>query len=150
MLPSSSIRTIQEADARLVVVCPPFYLAAAISFAVVFVAVLIAFLATGEIPLTILIPVFVVSLGLATTSAVAVLDRSAGTLQVRRKIFALFVQEKTVPLSTVRRVQIETGKGTRRLEFTTSGGLSVPVGFLTSQSGVREAAEAINNFLLGD
>ncbi len=147
MLPPSSIRVVQQAGSKLTIVCPPFYIAAAIGFAVVFGAVVIVYMTTGEILITTLLPVFLVSLGLATTSATAVLDRSAGTLQVRRRIFAVFVQDKTVPLSTVKGVHIETGKGTRRLEFTTRSGPSLPVGFLTSQSGVRQAAEAVNNFI---
>lgn len=144
---SWSIHIQERTASRLVVVCPPFYLAALASFLVVFIAGAVVYAFTHKIALTVLLPVCVVCLGLATSGGSAVIDRSTGTLQVRRTIFAIFVREKIVPLSEVKGVVIETGKGTGRLTFAMRDRSYLPVGFLTSQSGLRQTAEDVDSFL---
>lgn len=155
MLPSSSIRVLEQAGWKLEVVCPPFYLAAVASFVMAIIGATAMFFILGGdrnkwtslILLGSQLPFLLISFGLATTGARAVLDGSTGTVTIHRRIFAIPAPERTFPITSVKLVFIEAGKGTGRLVFVLKDGSAVPVGFLTNQPGNRGAVDAINKFL---
>lgn len=137
------------------VVCPAFYAAAIFSLAIAAVMMLVTWLAAGRdlgrqgmlILLASDLPFLLVSAGLATTGAGAVLDHRTGMLEVRSRVFGFPSGQATVPLSSVEEASIQTGKQTHRLVFRLKNGSRIPLGFFTNQPGHVAAARAINDFL---
>jgi hypothetical protein len=154
MFPSSAIRAIEQSGS-LVVVCPPFYVAAAFSFGLAAVMFLTTWIVAGRdlgalgtlILFASQLPFLLISAGLATTGASAILDSQAGLLHVRSRVFGIAIRQNSLPLSSVEAACIQTGKGTQRLAFQLKDGSSVPLGFFTNQPGRAAAAQVINRFL---
>src|SRR5690242_9977081 len=122
MLPSSTIRVLQQSGS-LIVVCPPFYMAAIASLIVTIFATAAFFTVAGGIRskwtvlivLGLQVPFILIGIGLATTGAVVVLDPSLGTAQIRRRIFGIPMRTRTFALTSVRQMFVERGRGTGRL-----------------------------------
>jgi len=152
--PSSALQAVEESGSRLVVICPPFYIAAAFSFVLTIAAFVMIWIAAGrdlgQKGLLILLasetPFLLVSAGLATTGAVAVVDTQSGLLEVRSRVFGIG-RRQSFPLSSVERADVQSGRGSQRLVFQLKDGSIVPLGFFTNQAGHGQAASAINHFL---
>ena len=153
--PSSGIRAIELSASKLIVICPPFYGAAAFSFGIMIIMFLTLWFAAGRdlgltgnlILVAVNLPFVVVTLGLALTDAGAVLDGQAGILHVRNRIFGFATQQKSIPFSCVDVADIQTSRASLRLAFRLKDGSTVPLGFFTNQAGHRAAVESINAFL---
>ena len=152
--PASAIHAVEETGSRLVVTCPPFYVAAAFSFALTVFAILAVWVAAGRdlgrkgmlILISTDLPFLIISAGLATTGAEAVLDTRAGQLLVRTRVFG-FGSRRTAALSSVEGAVLQSGRGSQRLAFQLKDGSTIPLGFFTNQAGHSQTVSAINQFL---
>lgn len=155
MFPASAIRAFEQSGTKLVVVCPPFYGAAAFSFVLAVVMFAATWFAAGRdlgrtgtlVLLASNVPFLLISAGLATTGAAAIVDSRAGLVHVRTRIFGIPTQQVSLPLSSVAAAAVQTGRRTHRLVFQVRDGAPVPLGFFTNQPGHYDAADAINRFL---
>jgi hypothetical protein len=150
----TSIRVLEQGS-RLTIVCPPYYLAAGVAVFMITLGIAGALgiarfsgnKASMFVLLLAVIPFLLVAVGLATTGAVAVIDRTTGYLEIRTRIFGFQKQKRRYPISEIDRAAMESGRGTRRIVFVTTDGTSLSLGSLTSQPGHGAAVDAVNKFL---
>lgn len=154
--PSSSIRVIEDGGSRLTIVCPPYYLAAAMALGiplVAFVGFFVGLVATGfdwsvvAFVVAIQAPLLLFGFGLTMSHATAVFDRTSGEVEIRERLLGLATRRRVLPLASIKLAFVSRGRGTGRLALLLKDTSAVPIGWMTTQAGRREAEQAVNAFL---
>ncbi|HLW86633.1 MAG TPA: hypothetical protein VKR60_15555 [Candidatus Sulfotelmatobacter sp.] len=153
---SSALRVAENTPTRLTVVDPPFYWVGFVFLFLGLILVLACFSAASQpnapkairsvgifFALLFLIP----GLWVSTDRTTLIFSRDSGTLSVIQQRMLLYHHTQEVPLRDVMRVDVEAGRGTRRLVVLMSSGGGIGIGGHTTQVGQYEVAKTMNDFL---
>jgi len=156
MLPSSALRVVHQAPSRLVIVDPPNYVLGVIFgiVAVLIVALAIflfryhdarrigAYLAIGLSLLFLLIAAWS-----STGETTSTFSRDTGMLEIQSTSLGSADPAKQIPLSKIKRANVETTVSNRRLVLILDAAEPVTLVEASSREGYYQAADAINDFL---
>lgn len=160
MLPSSSVRLVQDSAEKLAVLIPPFYGVGLALFFAGALALVLAYSARNA-PISVRLPLWLVCLGtwllalyMSTSSIRMVLSRSHDTLSITHRAFGLEISSNVYPLHDVAGFGLYTSRSSK------GGGVSHDISVLlnsgrefgvegatTNQRGYQSAVDALNDFL---
>lgn len=156
MLPSSALRVVDQSPSKLVIVDPPNYLVGLLlGFAAVLMLAVAIFLfryhdarrigAYLGIVLSLLFLFIAAWSGTGETTVT--LSRDSGVLEVQPTSLGSPDQATQIPLSKIKRANVEALTSTRRLVLILDASEPVTLVDASGRDGYYQAADAINNFL---
>jgi hypothetical protein len=156
MLPSSALKVVDQSPAKLVIVDPPNYL---VGFILGVVAVLILAVAIflfryhdarrigAYFGIALSLLFLFIAAWSGTGETTLTLSRDTGILEVQPTSLGSADHATQIPLSKIKRANVETLPSTRRLVLILDAAEPVTLVDASGRDGYYQAADAINNFL---